>query len=383
MAKKYLIITLSFRPESGGVAEYIYNFSKYLDGEVTVLSCKIKNNRDCYVEDYPHLKNLCVKIVPYFHFAPWLSKCVMLTFAAILQKKEGFSLVICNHAYVGYAAVFLKKIFKVEYLLITHGWEVARNSIFDGKYTHIIRQARAIVSVSNFTREQVLLQYQKAADVRVIPPVLNEELINGKEIDPGFKKRLGLENKKIMLTVGRLDLNTGRKGHDLVLMALPAILKKYPDAVYLIFGEGQGEKTLKVFAERLKISNNVVFCGYDRDNIHNYYNICDVFIMPSRHTRKEGLVEGFGIVYLEAAFFAKPAIGGRSGGIADAVSDGKTGLLVNPFSPDDIAKAVIRLFDDPSYANRLGEQARIRVLSEFSGATVGGKIRQLISQITA
>jgi phosphatidylinositol alpha-1,6-mannosyltransferase len=167
---------------------------------------------------------------------------------------------------------------------------------------------------------------------------------------------------KVILTVGRL---VERKGHEFVLKALPLIAERYPQLKYLIIGKGPMEKKLRNIVERKKLSDVVEFHG-EVDNIADFYGNCDVFIMPSRFIEKKGDVEGFGLVFLEANFFGKPVIAGNSGGISDAVIDGETGILVNPENPKEIADAVLKLFDDPKLARKLGEQGRKRVLEEFT-----------------
>jgi phosphatidyl-myo-inositol dimannoside synthase len=77
--------------------------------------------------------------------------------------------------------------------------------------------------------------------------------------------------------------------------------------------------------------------------------------------------EGFGIVYLEAARFGKPAVAGRAGGAPEAVVDGETGILVDGESPAEVAAAVTRLLTDQQLTERLGRCGRERVLREFDG----------------
>jgi phosphatidylinositol alpha-1,6-mannosyltransferase len=91
-----------------------------------------------------------------------------------------------------------------------------------------------------------------------------------------------------------------------------------------------------------------------------------VFALPTRE-RFWGLeTEGFPLVYLEAASAGLPAIAGAAGGVAEAVADGETGLIVDGRSPDETAAAIIRLLDDPALAHRMGTCGRERVLDVFT-----------------
>ena len=182
---------------------------------------------------------------------------------------------------------------------------------------------------------------------------------------------------KIILTVGRL---VERKGHDAVIKALPFVLKEFPDLKYKIVGKGPMDKKLREIAKIENVNGYVEFCG-EVDNIADFYANCDVLVMPSRFIEKKGDVEGFGLVFLEANYFGKPVIAGKSGGVFDAVIDGVTGLLVDPESPEEIANAIIELLENPELARKLGEQGRKRVLEEFTWERAARIIEQAMDEV--
>jgi phosphatidylinositol alpha-1,6-mannosyltransferase len=92
-------------------------------------------------------------------------------------------------------------------------------------------------------------------------------------------------------------------------------------------------------------------------------------------------VEGFGIAFLEANACAKPVIGGRSGGVADAVVEGVTGFLVDPHSPEEIANVLERVLTNSDLARWLGDQGRSRVLNEFTWETISRRIQAILDSI--
>ena len=112
------------------------------------------------------------------------------------------------------------------------------------------------------------------------------------------------------------------------------------------------------------------------------YGCADVFAMICRD-RWLGLEqEGFGIVFLEAAACGVPAIAGRSGGSAEAVADGVTGLVIDdPTSVDDVEDALAQLIDDPARRARLGAAARQRAAAEFSYDTLALSLRDAIDGV--
>jgi phosphatidylinositol alpha-1,6-mannosyltransferase len=102
-----------------------------------------------------------------------------------------------------------------------------------------------------------------------------------------------------------------------------------------------------------------------------------VFVLVSRESASDGSAEGFGIACLEAGACARPVVAGRSGGIADAVLDGVTGLLVDPEDLGAISDAIISVLRDPALAKRLGDAGRERVLARFTWDQVMGEARSL------
>jgi phosphatidylinositol alpha-1,6-mannosyltransferase len=170
--------------------------------------------------------------------------------------------------------------------------------------------------------------------------------------------------------VSRLDIH---KGHDTVIRALAAVLRDIPDAAYVIVGEGPMRQELEEMSRACGVADHVVFAGYiPRTQTLALFAACDVFVMVSRI--ENGSTEGFGIVFLEAGAFSKPVIGGRSGGIPDAVADGESGLLVDPLAPEEVGAAISRILKDRDLASRLGRAGCHRVETEFTWERVVRKI---------
>jgi phosphatidylinositol alpha-1,6-mannosyltransferase len=175
-----------------------------------------------------------------------------------------------------------------------------------------------------------------------------------------LKQRYGLSNESILLCVARLDTD---KGQDILLKALPLVLAEHPDAKLILVGEGPMYEELERLAVALKIEDSVIFTGeVPSDELAAFYTLCSFFVMPSRSVKR---VEGFGIVYLEAALFQRTSVAGNQGGVPEAVIDGLTGLLVDPMSTEEVATGIIRLLDEPEFRETLAARAQDRVLSEF------------------
>jgi phosphatidyl-myo-inositol dimannoside synthase len=185
-----------------------------------------------------------------------------------------------------------------------------------------------------------------------------------------IRDRHDLDGRFVVLTVGRL---VERKGQDTVLRALPRVALELPNVVYLLVGSGPYESRLRSLARELELEDRVVFCGgVPEEELVAHYHACDAFVMISRELPDD--TEGFGIVFMEAAACGKPTLGGRSGGVPDAIVDRVTGLLVEPTSVEEVADAIVRIGRDTTLARRLGKAGRRRVYDSYRYADIAAGI---------
>ncbi len=119
----------------------------------------------------------------------------------------------------------------------------------------------------------------------------------------------------------------------------------------------------------------------DGETLHRLFAACDVFLLPGREV--EGSAEGFGVVFLEAALAGKPAIGGRVGGVPEAIAEGESGLLVDGSSPGEVAAATVRLLCDRALAADLGARGRARALREFDGRRQHAEFEKVVRAVLA
>ncbi|HTZ85094.1 MAG TPA: glycosyltransferase family 4 protein [Solirubrobacteraceae bacterium] len=165
-----------------------------------------------------------------------------------------------------------------------------------------------------------------------------------------------------ILTVGRIEERY--KGHDAMLRALPLVLAKVPEAQWVVVGDGSLRPSLEALAKGLGVDHAVRFLGAVSDEERNLWlRRARLVAMPSRLPAGGFAGEGFGIVYLEAGAYGKPVVAGNVGGALDAVSDGETGLLVDPTDPLALAEAIVRLLRDSELAGRLGANGRANALA--------------------
>ncbi|UCH37122.1 MAG: glycosyltransferase family 4 protein [Candidatus Bathyarchaeota archaeon] len=172
-------------------------------------------------------------------------------------------------------------------------------------------------------------------------------------------------NDKKILYVGRL---IKRKGVDDLLYAFKELNLILPEAILTIVGSGPMMNFLQSLTCKLGLNGKVEFTGtLTGPSLYDQYRECDVFTLPSKQINND--VEGFGMVFLEAALFKKPGVGTRSGGIPEAVIDRKTGILVPEGDIHALKEALYLLLTDSTLSTKLGTNAYNRVISRFSWNT--------------
>jgi phosphatidyl-myo-inositol dimannoside synthase len=230
----------------------------------------------------------------------------------------------------------------------------------------VFRRAETILAISENTASLLDAMGIPRAKVSVVRPGVDAE-----RFAPGESAEAG--PKPVLLSVGRLQR---RKGHDMVLRALPAVRRAHPGAKYLIAGSGEERPRLEAQAAELGVSGSVEFLGrVDAADLPDVYRRADIFVMPNRDDGPD--FEGFGIVFLEAAASGLPALGGRSGGVPEAVQDGVSGVLVDGADIESVTQGILRLAGDADLRERLGRQARERVVGEFSWENAAKAVEQI------
>ena len=280
----------------------------------------------------------------------------------------------------GHLAVWLRRWLRLPFLVYAHGNEIL--DVLQGtaprERLHL-HAADRIVANSRFTASLVEQAGVDRRRIHVIHPGCDAERFQPRPVDRALRDRLlgARAGGRVVLTVGNL---VERKGHDMVIQALAQIIRRVPDTPYLIVGEGPYRDDLDRLARATGVRDRVVFAGrVDADGLPDVYALSDVFVMPSRVRHAARDVEGFGLVFLEANACGKPVIGGRTGGIPEAIVDGKTGFLVEPESVADIADRLKTLLTDREVATEMGRQGRTRVTAHFSWADAAAQVQDLVT----
>jgi phosphatidylinositol alpha-1,6-mannosyltransferase len=255
-----------------------------------------------------------------------------------------------GHVYLAPLVRLLAGYLNVPYVVYAYGqevWRAGRRMPFPNLDAHLrgapLRNASRVYVPGTFTA-QLLADWSVDSERIVHIPY-------GAEPRPPVEPPSG----STLLTVARL---VPRKGVDTVIRAL----RHLPDKVdYRVVGNGPDAPRLRQLAQAEGVAERVHFLGrLDDAALGDEYRRCTAFVLPARRTL-DGELEGYGLVYFEAAAWGRPVIAGRSGGEIDAVEDGRTGLLVDGTSVDAVAVAIAGLLHDRDRLRELGAAGRRRV----------------------
>jgi glycosyltransferase involved in cell wall biosynthesis len=165
------------------------------------------------------------------------------------------------------------------------------------------------------------------------------------------------------------------KGASHFVEAVPLIVRRVPDARFLVLGEGREKAALRARAEELGVGDRVVFAGF-RSDVQRFYPIMDVSVLTS-------LSEGLSITILESMSFGVPVVATAVGGNPELVRNGESGFLVPPKDVSSFADAVARVLGDGDMARRFGREGRRIVERDFGLELVASRYEQLYRDVLA
>lgn len=208
----------------------------------------------------------------------------------------------------------------------------------------ILRRSERIIAVSKAVGKHGAHLGVEASRLHVIP--------NGVDLERFRPRQRGTpkEGEIRIVFVGRLISN---KGPQYLVEAIPSVLSSHPKVEFVFVGDGPLRPSLERRARALRVDHKVKFLGL-RNDVASILGECDIFVRPS-------LLEGMPLTVLEAMACSLPVIATAVGGTPELVSDGVTGLLVEPANHRELANAILRLVGKPSWARELGSNGHALV----------------------
>ena len=381
MKSQYILLSEIFPPKTGGSGRWFWDLYTRLEKETVIVVT------DCAVDasTVDAHSGLDVHRIPLSSQSWGIASLTGLRFyfsvirhVLKLVKKHDIESIHCGRTLPeGIVALVIKFLTGTPYLCYVHGEDIemcwsSREFVF--LVNAVLKNSDLLICNSN-NSAKLLDKWSgaKKEKVRVLHPGVDASVFS----PPTSTDELRDTARKIILTVSRLQ---PRKGHDVLISAMPEILKTHPNLNYVIMGSGQQYDHLKNLVKKLELENHVSLLGECSDEeILYWYRHSDLFVLPNRTIGND--VEGFGIVLLEAQACAKPVIAGDSGGTRETMEIGDTGYIVDCSSTELLAETIIYLFDNPEKMERMGEDARKHILAKFDWPRVVDASQSMFDEV--
>ncbi len=281
-----------------------------------------------------------------------------------------------------FSGISFKHYLKKPMVLTVHSTEVGRaqglhspdSFSIDGIEWWAMYEADRVIVCSHSMKNEVCNHFNLPRDkVDVIPNAIDPTAYQTCS-DPGdVRQRYGIGyGERLVLCVGRL---VPQKGIEYFIRAIPNLSKSYPEAKYIIVGEGWSRDILEERARASGHSDKIKFTGFASDNeVIDLMNSADVLVVPS-------IYEPFGIVALEGMASGVPVVASRVDGLAEIIEHDKTGVFVYPRSPDSIAWGISHVLSDPKHARRLTRNAKEILHKAYSWEAVAMKTVEVYRKV--
>lgn len=342
--KKTLLLTHEYFPYPGGVATYCHSLFQHLPAEryVVATDCSVvKAAANIY-----NIQFLSKKIWPH-----WLLGFFRILF--LVRREKIQVLLTPNILPLGSIALLIKIFTGKPYIISLHGLDINLALQSKAWWTKIIlKQAKQVICNTHYNAKLVE-PFVPQDHISVIYP--SSSLIGqtcSAEHVRALREKYSLAGKKVILTVGRL---VARKGHALVLEALRDLDRS--DWRYLIAGEGPEASNLQNLIKQYHLEEKAILLGaVSNEELPCFYQAADIFILPHQLLgQSHHDVEGFGIVFLEAASFSLPIIAGQSGGVNEIFDNQEDVVYVN--NTADVKQALEDFLNDPVKVKKYGANA--------------------------
>jgi len=373
MQQSGLIITNEFPPYPGGIGVYNYQIALNLS-KMNIPIVVVSPGRLHEIQYQTDDEFDSVQPFPIYRLRSdrisWLRNTERIIKIINLCRAYNVGWILCGSLHAYKFALVCHYLLGIPYFVTGYGSEFLQSSrlqkIASGK-------AAGLFAISKYTGH--LMESAVNHPVSVIPigadhRVYDPALVSIPTIEQ-FCESYAIDGAPILVSVGRLNQ---RKGHHVTLAALPSIKEQFPNVQLVIVGRSvEGEEGYEASLQRFIVEHGLeatvrIIPTLTTDELRTLYALSDLFILSSVPTNRE--VEGFGIVLIEANLMGKPVVAASTGGITDAVEDGKSGYLYTCGDVHDLAQKVLKILNDDSLCRELGEYGRTRALKSYTWEAV-------------
>ena len=301
---------------------------------------------------------------------------------ADVTKSIDFDVLHVHDWLAAFSGISFKHYIKKPMVLTVHSTEVGRAQGLHSPDSFSINgiewwatyEADRVIVCSQSMKKEICDHFNLSLDkVDVIPNAIDVTKYQIPVDRGAVRQRYGVGyGEKLILCVGRL---VPQKGIEYFIRAIPTIVKRYPEAKFIVVGEGWSRDILEAEARASGHVKKIRFTGFASDKeVIEIMTSADVLVVPS-------IYEPFGIVALEGMATGVPVVASQVGGLAEVIDHDHTGLFVYPRSPDSIAWAVERILSDPDHAKWLTENAKEKLHKAYSWEAVAMKTVEVYRKV--
>ena len=346
--RRLLFVVNDFPPMLGGESTLYSGLARHLPQNELILLAP-RQPGDAAIDAELGCEVIRMRIPPHRGILTRIARSIVAAarIAQLLLTKRVGTILCGQLLSLGGPTRVLARIARIPYAVFVHGADLLDYDYppWGGLARWVLSGASTIVVNSRFTAGLVSRHAPlAAARIFVLPMGVESPAPADPEAVESLRHRYRLGDGPILVSLARL---VPIKGHDTVIRALPALITRFPDLSYLIVGEGPERNDLEDLASSLSVADHVRFAGaVPQEEVPDHYRLATLYVQISRHSDHRGGVEGYGLSFLEAASYGLPSIAGCSGGVPEAVEDGRSGVLVPPGDPAALSESVARLLDD-------------------------------------
>ncbi len=368
---KHLLVTNDFPPKIGGIQSLLWEWWRRLPPDTFAVLTSPHAGSEAFDARQPFMIERTREPV-------LLPHPLMVRRINDMATRVGAELVVLDPAVpLGLVGPSLS----LPYDVVLHGAEVTVPGRLPGSkqvLAHVLRSARHVVAAGGYPAAEAERAAGRPLPITVVPPGVDTERFRPllPEERDSARASFGISrDAELIVGISRL---VPRKGFDTAIRAVAALASRRPGLVLAISGGGRDEARLRRLAAEVRAP--VRFLGrVTNAELPLLYGCADIYTMLCRN-RWGGLEqEGFGIVFVEAAACGVAQVAGDSGGAAEAVADGETGIVVrDPRNVHEVVRAFETLLDDPARRAAMGVAARERAIEEFSYDVLARRLGQAL-----
>jgi len=369
-------------PDIGGAETYMHSLVlMWLKESATIyLSTDLKR----YADLYP--KEVKVDIFPYIlevngDWKGIVKSFILLPLSIIYYVKllhkykvNNVDVILASNFSDKLLVSFLSELFKIPVVWIEYGklHSVFKRNLYLPKILYRLAKnipMRVIVPSKNTLESLIIDARVSLSKIMIIPC--------GTEIPKDVKFNMDLKKKlKGKYVIGNISRMTREKGQAVIIHAAPFILKRIPNAIFLLVGDGPDRVYFESLIKEARLESYFILPGFVK-RVSEYYPLMDVFIFPTLWE-----MEGFGVVSIESMMYDVPVIASDMKPVSEVIDDTLTGLLFKTGSSKDLSKKVTELYQNPALQKKIIQQAREKAIKNYDIKIISRKIYDVLNDAT-